>query len=131
MGKFTFTIMISLMVMLITAACSAESVSPTQDQKKPVNVFIRSVPNPSAMGDVEFSLNIQDDQGEPIEAAIVDVSIEHTDMSGMEMNGIASQQSPGNYAITANFSMSGNWKMTVFVRKNGLDYQEEIFLKVE
>ena len=32
---------------------------------------------------------------------------------------------------TRNFSMSGNWKMTVYVRKDSLDYQEDIDLKIQ
>lgn len=52
-------------------------------------------------------------------------------MSGMTMSGLATEQSSGIYAIDANFSMSGNWMLTVYVRKKGLDYKEDIDLKVQ
>jgi hypothetical protein len=61
----------------------------------------------------------------------VDVSTDHTGMTGMTMGGAATDQGGGTYAIKANFSMSGNWKLTVHVRKDGLDYKEDIDLKIQ
>ena len=74
---------------------------------------------------------ITDGDGNPIEGATVDVSADHTDMTGMTMGGAATDQGGGKYAINANFSMSGNWKLTVYVRKDGLDYKEDIDFKVQ
>lgn len=54
-----------------------------------------------------------------------------TDMSGMSMAGPATEQGGGKYAIRANFSMSGNWAVTVYVRKGELDVKQEIPLKVK
>jgi hypothetical protein len=48
-----------------------------------------------------------------------------------EMKGIASDQGNGRYAINAGFSMSGTWKLTVNVKKDGLDYTEEIEIPVQ
>jgi hypothetical protein len=61
----------------------------------------------------------------------VDVSADHTDMTGMGMNGAATDQGGGKYSINANFSMMGNWKLTVYVRKDGLDYKEDIDYKIQ
>lgn len=83
------------------------------------------------MGDIELTLSITDAEGNPIEEATVDVSADHTDMTGMTMSGAATDQGDGNYAINTNFSMSGNWKLTVYVRKDKLDYKEDIQLKVQ
>ena len=88
-------------------------------------------PNPAIMGDMELVLNITDPNGNPIEGATVDVSADHTDMSGMNMSGLATDQGGGRYSIKANFSMSGNWKVTVYIRKDGLDYKEDIDFKVQ
>ena len=83
------------------------------------------------MGDVTFTLVITDENGGPIEGARVDVSVDHTDMTGMSMGGAATEQGDGRYAIDANFDMSGNWKMTVYVRTDSLDYQEDIDLVIK
>jgi acetamidase/formamidase len=52
-------------------------------------------------------------------------------MTGMSMGDAATNQGGGKYAINANCSMTGNWKLTVFVRKDGLDYDEDIDFKVQ
>jgi hypothetical protein len=88
-------------------------------------------PNPAATGGVEIVLTITDANGNLIEGATVDVAADHTDMSGMTMSGLATEQSSGIYAINANFNLSGNWMLTVYVRKEGLDYKEDIDLKVQ
>jgi len=83
------------------------------------------------MGDIELALILTDANGNPIEGATVDVSADHTDMTGMGMSGVAAEQGDGRYSINANFEMSGNWKLTVYVRQEGLDYKEEIELPVQ
>ncbi len=38
----------------------------------------------------------------------------------------------GTYSITANFSMSGNWKITIFLSRDGLsDYQKEFEIRIQ
>lgn len=128
-NKYSFLII--LMILAILSACSEKPALSTQATNNPVTIQVESEPNPPTMGDVEFVLTILDDQGQPFEGAVVDVGVDHIDMSGMEMNGMATQQSPGKYAITANFSMTGNWEMTVIVRKDGFEYQEVFSLKVQ
>lgn len=133
MRQFFF---ISLIVLLagVLAACggSAEPAAPADSSSTgEVNIAVETSPNPAAMGDVELVLTITDAQGNPIEGATVDVEVDHTDMTGMGMSGLATDQGGGRYSINANFSMSGNWKLTVYVRKDGLDYQEDIDLKIQ
>ena len=125
-------IFISMFVItsVLLAACGS-TVTPAATASKPVNVKIETDPSPAIMGDMELVLNITDANGNPIEGATVDVSADHTDMSGMNMSGLATDQGGGRYSIKANFSMSGNWKVTVYIRKDGLDYKEDIDFKVQ
>ena len=126
-------IFISLFVLLSTllAACGSATTPTETTSAKPVNIAVSTNPNPAMMGDLELVFTITDPNGNPIEDANVDVSADHTDMTGMTMGGVATDQGGGTYAINANFSMSGNWKLTVYVRKDGLDYKEEIKFKVQ
>ena len=128
-------ILVNLIVLLAVflAACGGGSTatSAPQDSGKPVNIKVDTNPNPAAMGDIEVVLNITDSSGNPIDGATVDVTATHTDMAGMDMSGAATEQGAGKYAINANFSMSGNWKLKVYVRKEGLDYSEEVDLPVQ
>ena len=127
------TIFISLLVLLsvLLVACGGAGTPADATPAKQVNIKVESNPNPAMMGDMELVFTITDADGTPIEGAKVDVSADHTDMTGMTMDGAATDQGDGRYAINANFSMSGNWKLTVYVRKDGLDYKEDIDFKVQ
>ncbi|HSO10834.1 MAG TPA: FixH family protein [Anaerolineales bacterium] len=127
---------ISMFVVLaaVLAACgsSAQPAAPVEvGSSSQVNIKAESSPNPAVVGDVELTLTITDGNGAPIEGATVDISADHTDMTGMGMSGLATEQGEGRYSIHANFSMSGNWKLTVYVRKAGLDYKEDIEFKIQ
>ena len=132
MPRFVFLNAIVLLAVFLAACGAGGAATPAlQDAGKPVNIKVDTNPNPAAMGDIELVLNIADASDNPIEGATVDVTAIHTDMSGMDMSGVATEQGGGKYAINANFSMSGNWKLKVYVRKEGLDYSEEIDLPVQ
>ena len=119
-----------VVISVLLAACGG---SATPDASaKPVNIQVESDPSPAVVGDAELVFTITDASGNPFESARVDVSADHTDMSGMGMSGAATDQGSGRYSINANFSMTGNWKLTVYVRNDqGLDYKEDIDFKVQ
>jgi len=130
MRRLIFTgLLVGLSVLL--AACGSAAKPADTASAKPVNIEFETNPNPTMLGDMELILTITDANGNPIEGARVDVSVDHTDMSGMGMSGLATEQGGGRYAINANFSMSGNWRLTVYIRKDGLDYKEDIDFKVQ
>jgi hypothetical protein len=118
---------------LLSACGGASTPAASNDDasSQQVNIAVSTNPSPAMMGDMELVLMITDGDGNPIEGATVDVSADHTDMTGMTMGGAATDQGGGKYAINANFSMSGNWKLTVYVRKDGLDYKEDIDFKIQ
>lgn len=126
-------ILVSLLVVLsaLIVACGGAATSEPEGTGKPVNIKVESNPSPAMMGDTELIFAITDQNGKAIEGAAVDVAADHTDMSGMGMTGPATDQGNGKYSIKANFSMSGTWKLTVTVRKDSLDYKEDIEFKVQ
>jgi uncharacterized GH25 family protein len=127
------SILISLLVLLsvVLAACGSAATPVDTTSAKPVNIVLTSNPDPAVKGDVELVFTITDADGNSIEGAKVDVSADHTDMAGMGMSGLATEQGGGKYSITAGFSHAGTWKLTVYVRKDGLDYKEDIEFKVQ
>jgi hypothetical protein len=131
MRRWILVIGLLLSAAIFLAACSGGATPENTNNANPVNIQVGSNPNPAIMGDVTLTLSITDEIGNPIEGARVDVSVDHTDMTGMGMSGPATEQGEGKYAINANFSMTGNWKMTVYVRMDSLDYQEDIELKIQ
>jgi len=117
---------------VLLAACGGETTPAVETPSKPVTIKVESNPSPAGVGDAELIFTITDGNGSPIEGARVDVAADHTDMSGMGMSGAATNQGTGRYSINANFSMTGTWKLTVYVRNEaGLDYQEDIEFKVQ
>lgn len=126
-----FFISILVLASVLLSACGGAATPAASTSSKPVNIAVSTNPNPPMMGDIELVFTITDADGNPIEGATVDVSADHTDMSGMGMNGVAAEQGGGRYAINANFSMNGNWLLTVYVRKDGLDYKEDIGFPVQ
>ena len=124
-----FTLLIG--AVMLVSACSQASAPGDSTGAKPVTIQVKSDPDPAVVGDVTFTLLITDESGAPLEGARVDIGVDHADMTGMSMSGPATEQSEGHYSISANFSMSGNWKMTVYVRKDSLDYKEDLELKIQ
>jgi hypothetical protein len=130
MRKIVFvSILVGLAILL--AACGGSAPMQETTSSKDVNIVVASNPSPAMMGDVELMLTITDKAGNPIEGAAVNVAADHTDMSGMGMSGLATDQSGGKYSIKANFDESGNWMLTVKVTKDALDYKEDIEFKVQ
>jgi hypothetical protein len=133
MRKLFFISMLVLASVLLVA-CEGRAAAPVvagTTEQKPVNIQVETSPSPAIMGDVELIFTITDTNGNPIKGATVDVSVDHTDMTGMGMSGVATDQGGGKYSIKAGFSMSGNWKLKVYVRKDGLDFQEDIEIKIQ
>ena len=130
MRKFIF---ISLLVAtsILLAACGSAATPADTTSSKQVNIKVETNPTPAMKGDIELLLTITDANGNPIEGAKIDVGADHTDMTGMGMNGQATEQGGGKYSIKANFSDSGTWKLSIYVRKDGLDYKEDIQFPVQ
>lgn len=130
MRKMIFVSMLVTLAVLL-AACGGSAPAAESTSSKDVNIVVASNPSPAMMGDVELMLTITDKDGNPIEGAAVDVAADHTDMSGMGMSGLATDQGGGKYSIKASFAESGNWMLTVKVTKGSLDYKEDIEIKVQ
>ena len=126
-----FFISVLVLISVLLTACGGAANSTATNSAKPVNIKVESNPNPAMVGDAELVFTITDADGNPIEGANVDVSAEHTDMTGMGLSGPATDQGGGKYAINANFQHTGNWNLTVYVRKDGLDYKEDIEFAVQ
>ena len=132
MRKLIFVGML-LGLAVILAACAGSAAMPMQESTgtKDVNISVTSNPSPAKTGEVELTLVITGRDGTPIEDAKVEVSADHTDMSGMGMSGLATNLGGGKYSIKASFDEAGNWMLTVKVTRDALDYKEDIEFKVE
>ncbi len=130
MHKFIFvSLLVALSVLL--AACGSAATPADTTSSGQANIKLETNPTPAVKGDIELIFTITDASGAPIEGAKVDVNAEHPAMAGMGMSGQATEQGGGKYSIKANFSDSGDWVLTIYVRKGELDYKEEIELPIQ
>ena len=116
---------------IFLAACGGTANQTPTATIAPATITLKTDPNPPTVGDVEMLFSVVDDQGQPVSGADFDVIADHTDKKGMTMHGKASDQGNGNYAIMTNFSMTGNWMLTVQVRKEALDFKQDIDLEIK
>jgi hypothetical protein len=96
-----------------------------------MNISLTTNPNPPQSGNVELIVTVNGAGGQPIPDADVYVFADHTEMQGMNMNGKATAQGNGRYATTADFSMPGQWKVTVQVKKAPLDVTQDFNLDLQ
>lgn len=122
-------IVIMFVFTALLAGCS-NAAQPQSSGEDPVKITLKTNPQSLIVGKAELVLEIKDLKDQPFPGAKVDVSADHTDMSGMTMSGVATDQGNGKYAITTDFSMSGNWKVIVYVRKESLDFKKDFELKI-
>lgn len=120
--RFALTSLV-LICVLALAACSGGS----STQAALVNIELKTNPGEPTMGQIKLLVTLTDAAGKPIENAEVSMLASHKDMSGMDMNGKATAQGSGRYAITADFSMSGQWLVTVEVRGVGAEVVRKDF----
>ncbi len=130
MRKFMLINLIVALSVLLAACGSAATASETTSSKQ-VNIKLDTSPTPAVKGDIELIFTITDASGVPIEGAKVDVGADHPSMAGMGMSGLATEQGGGKYSIKANFSDSGDWVLTIYVRRGELDYKEEIEFPIQ
>ena len=130
MRKFMLINLIVALSVLLAACGSAATPADTSSSGQ-VNIKLETNPAPAVKGDIELIFTITDASGAPIEGAKVDVAAEHPSMAGMGMSGQATEQGGGKYSIKANFSDSGDWVLTIYVRKGELDYKEDIEFPIQ
>ena len=127
--KTLFALSIGL-TLLLTACSGAGSAAPTQTTV-PVTITMNVLPDPPVVGEVLLYFNVVDDEGQPVTGAEVNVTANQSEMSGMDMQGNATDQGNGIYAITTNFSMTGRWIITVQIKNEIIDYKEDISLIIQ
>ncbi len=131
MRSLILSVVFVLSLSFVLTGCGGSPSTAATPTLAPVTITLTTDPNPPAAGDLELQFTVVDETGQPVTGADFDVIADHTDMSGMIMHGKAVEQSSGVYTITANFSMAGNWLVTVQVKKDGLNYKQDIEIRIE
>jgi hypothetical protein len=125
MKKVIFVSMLVSLAVVLAACGSSAAPASAPASASQGSIKVETNPSPAVVGDVELILAITDANGNPLEGATVNVSADHPSMAGMGMSGLATEQGGGKYSIKANFSDPGDWKLSVQVTKDSLDFKEE------
>jgi len=125
MKKLIFVSMLVTLAVLLAACGSSAAPAAAPVSADQESIKVETNPSPAVVGDVELILTVTDANGNPLEGATVNVSADHPSMAGMGMSGLATEQGGGKYSIKANFSDPGDWKLSVQVTKDSLDFKEE------
>ena len=120
-----------LIVMAVIALAGCSSGSGSDSTSSPPGVTMVTNPDPVQAGQVELIFTVTDEKGAPMTGAEVLVTADHIGHSGMTLNGTATEQDAGRYAITADISMEGDWKVTVQVNKASNSFSQEFQVKAE
>ncbi len=113
--RLRLTVFALLLFLLVACGGNGENGVETTDS---VNITLATNPANPQSGQVELVATVKDGQGQPINNVEVYIFANHTGMGGMDMQGQATNQGEGRYAITAGFSMTGSWKVTVQVNQD-------------
>lgn len=136
MWKRTRKHCIALLILLLfgSVACGGgkEEMAPGASTTDEINISLTTNPNPPASGQVQVIVTLTDVAGQTIDNADVYILGGHTEMGGMNLEGEAVGQGNGRYTFRADFSMSGDWLVTVEVRDVGTEtIRQEFDLPVQ
>lgn len=123
-----FVLPLVALAVIVLAGCSAAGSGTTSSSP---DVTMATNPDPVQTGQVELLFTVTDEKGAPFSDAEVLVTADHVGHSGMTLNGTATEQDEGRYAITADISMEGDWKVTVQVNKDSTSFSKEFQIKAE
>lgn len=121
MFKSMLFLVVILAGALVIGACASPPApaAPPAASGQPV-VAVSTAPNPpTSNGQTELQIDVKDSAGNPLSGAEVAVLADMLGHSMGLMQGQASEQGNGRYATFVPFSMAGEWKVTVEVRRAG------------
>lgn len=120
----------SLGLLLLLSGCGGSN-APASPSEADIQVELATNPNPAKSGDVELIVTVKDASGQPVSDAQVKLKSDHTEMSGMTMEGPATAQGEGRYAIVAPLEHGGKWQVTVQVQQGGNNVSKEFDVQVQ
>ena len=92
----------------------------------PVKITATTASAPK-VGDNPLTISITDGQGKPVTGAIITTSVAMTSMDMGTTHPTVTEKDGGQYAVTANFSMAGPWRVKVKATAPGRKPQTKAF----
>lgn len=129
--RLTIFALLILLFLLLVACGGNAGFGADATTTDSVNITLATNPGSPQTGQVELVATVKDEQGQPINSVEVYILANHTGHGGMNVQGKATNQGEGRYAVMADFSMSGPWKVTVQVNQENEIITQGFDLDVE
>lgn len=121
--------------LLVATACGGQQAASTSSAKAggPKIELAGATPTPCPAARCQVAVLVKNDQGQPIENSDVRYDARHTSMGHGGVSATADNRGGGRYAGAVNFSMAGDWSVSVQVRLPGNNnvYAETVKLGVQ
>ena len=131
-ARFLLAVLASL---FLAAACAGQQATSASSGKPggPKIELAGTTPSPCPAARCQVAVLLKTDQGQPIENADVRYDARHTGMNMGSTAATADNQGGGRYDGAVNFSMAGDWNVSVQVRLPGNNnvYAETLKLGVQ
>jgi len=129
--NLTLVALVLMGVLALSACDGPDSARPDASTRLP-QIALTTDPDPPTAGPVRLIAEAKDEQGQPLSDAQVLILVSHTDMSGMDQQGIAIHAGNGRYVLTVDLSgMSGEWLVTVQVRKGDVNLAQDFRIEAK
>lgn len=120
-----------LIILIIVVVGCRESAQPTPTPSQDVQISITSDPNPPVMGDAKLLVTITDAQGNALEATEVKVRGDMNHAGMAPEFGDPAEKTDAGYSVAFNWSMGGDWIITVDVTlSDGRTFSQEFDFSV-
>lgn len=103
-----------LLIGLLLPACQRQDRN--QDEAPEMQVDLEFLPNPAQVGPVELHLEIKDPLDQPVRVSLLEVrgDMNHAGMTPSFGEGV--EVLPGTYRVPFEWTMGGDWTLTVTAR---------------
>lgn len=103
---------IFLSIVLVTAGCSQQEVSPSGQEGNLIGELMTSPNPPSARKPTQFTLSLKDRAGQPVSDAKVELHLEMKEMDhGRNVVEMKPANTPGKYTGIGKFAMDQTWEV--------------------
>jgi hypothetical protein len=111
MSRFKLHKLLFLILILMLFGCARQGTA--VDEAKEIQVDLTIQPSPPAMGEATLDLQLEDEQGIPVEGAVLEVKGDMTHAGMVPVLGTFDEVEGGLYHADFEWTMGGDWILTI------------------
>jgi hypothetical protein len=104
-----------LVLLLVWAPAACQRSSQQSDQAPEIDVSLETLPSPPAVGPAQLLVTVTEDTGQPVDGATVELQGDMAHAGMVPVQATASGQGAGLYSAEFQWTMGGDWFVTVTV----------------